>query len=394
MTDFKAIGTYTVEAYRVVNGTLFETSDGGTPEHLLAAMMREPRSQARRIAALVGIDADALAETATAAAPQPASDAGGYERDVDFTPTARLAIETAHAEARFQGDRLTSTQHLLSAMLRDERVLTPEFIAHAGLPRTAMLDVCRERLPLPTDDPDNILPVARDLRALSMDGMLPADAAEFLEVACRAGCNIIVSGPPQSGRTTLLAALCDAQTANDETLVLCTDTAEFSLPQGRDMIVFTTRMPGREAAPLQVMIREAARFRPGRLAVDGGAALDLDAQQAAFMLGANGGATLVVDASSARHALGALYVAGESVSDAAPTLCVSVHLERGPNGPRVASIADADVAQGSSDARILWIDRAGTLTCTGVTARHSRRIREQGGVAGPRPWLAAAELAH
>ena len=106
MTDFKAIGT------------LFETADGGTPEHLLAAMMREPRSQARRIAAIVGLDPESLAEAATAAAPRPAPDAGGYERDVDFTPSAHLAIAMAHAEARFQGDRLTSTQHLLSAMLR------------------------------------------------------------------------------------------------------------------------------------------------------------------------------------------------------------------------------------------------------------------------------------
>ena len=240
---------------------------------------------------------------------------------------------------------------------------------------------------------DSTLPVARDLRALSMDGMLPADAAEFLDVACRTGCTIVVSGPPRSGRTTLLAALCVAQTANNETLVLCTDTAEFSLPQDRDMMIFAARPPGREAAPLQVMIGEATRFRPERLAVDGVPTLDLDAQQAALMVGADGGAALVLDASTAQHALGALYVAGESVSDAAPTLCVSVHLEQGPHGPRVTEIADADVAHGASDARVLWTDRAGTLACTGVAARHSRRIREKGGVAGPRPWLATAELA-
>ena len=104
------------------DGHAVETSDGGTPEHLLAAMMREPRSQARRIAALVGIDAGELAETATAAAPRPASDAGGYEREVDFTPppppTVRLANAAAHAEARFLGDRLTNTQHLLDARPR------------------------------------------------------------------------------------------------------------------------------------------------------------------------------------------------------------------------------------------------------------------------------------
>ena len=108
----------------------------------------------------------------------------------------------------------------------------------------------------------------RDLRELVRLGSLTSQAAGFLHVAVRSGCNILVSGATQSGKTTLLGALL-ASSRPEERIVTVEETFELAVGNA-DTVAMQCRQPSLEGTgevTLRRLIKEALRMRPDRLVV-------------------------------------------------------------------------------------------------------------------------------
>jgi pilus assembly protein CpaF len=99
-------------------------------------------------------------------------------------------------------------------------------------------------------------------------GSLTDHAARFLEASVAAGVNILVAGGTQSGKTTLLNALCNAIPAR-ERIVTVEEVFELQ-PSAPDVVAMQTRQPNLEGSgeiPLRRLVKEALRMRPSRLIV-------------------------------------------------------------------------------------------------------------------------------
>ncbi|WP_335989887.1 CpaF family protein [Glycomyces sp. MUSA5-2] len=108
-----------------------------------------------------------------------------------------------------------------------------------------------------------------ELRAARMFG---ADIAAFLEAAVAARCNMIISGPFRSGKTTLLGALAGLLPAQ-ERLITIEDARELGLHRDSrhsQVVSFETREPNIEGAgevSASRLFREALRMSPDRIIV-------------------------------------------------------------------------------------------------------------------------------
>lgn len=108
----------------------------------------------------------------------------------------------------------------------------------------------------------------RDLAALEARGMLSESARTFLQLAMRAGLNILVSGPTHAGKTTLLSALLSAGASSDR-VVTVEETFEISC-RSADVVAMQCRPANLEGAgeiSLRRLVKEALRMRPDRLVV-------------------------------------------------------------------------------------------------------------------------------
>jgi pilus assembly protein CpaF len=108
----------------------------------------------------------------------------------------------------------------------------------------------------------------RSLATLVELGSLSQPAAEFLRVAVLSGCNILVSGATQSGKTTMLNALLSA-VREGERIVTVEETFELDLAAA-DHVAMQCRQPSLEGVgeiTLRRLIKEALRMRPDRLVV-------------------------------------------------------------------------------------------------------------------------------
>lgn len=108
----------------------------------------------------------------------------------------------------------------------------------------------------------------RDLGRLVELGSLTPVAADFLRAAMLAGCNILVCGATQSGKTTMLNALLAAAPPG-ERVVTVEETFEL-VPGTDDTVAMQCRQPSLEGTgeiTLRRLIKEALRMRPDRLVV-------------------------------------------------------------------------------------------------------------------------------
>jgi pilus assembly protein CpaF len=108
----------------------------------------------------------------------------------------------------------------------------------------------------------------RDLDTLVELGSLSASAAEFLRICVVAGCNILVSGATQSGKTTMLNSLLSA-VPTGERIVTVEETFELDLA-APDHVAMQCRQPSLEGVgeiSLRRLIKEALRMRPDRVVV-------------------------------------------------------------------------------------------------------------------------------
>jgi pilus assembly protein CpaF len=174
-------------------------------------------------------------------------------------------------------------------------------------------------------------------------GSITNQAARFLEASVGAGLNILVAGGTQSGKTTMLNALCGAIPAH-ERVITVEEVFELQvrLP---DVVAMQTRQANLEGTgeiPLRRLVKEALRMRPARLVV--GEVRQEECLDLLIALNSGVPGMCTLHANSAREALVKMctlpLLAGENVSAAfvVPTVAASVdlvvHLGLDANGQR------------------------------------------------------------
>jgi pilus assembly protein CpaF len=162
-------------------------------------------------------------------------------------------------------------------------------------------------------------------------GSLPDQAARFLEASVVAGLNILVAGGTQSGKTTMLNALCGAIPGR-ERIVTVEEVFELKV-DAPDVVGMQTRQPNLEGTgeiPLRRLVKEALRMRPSRLIV--GEVRQEECLDLLIALNSGLPGMCTLHANSAREALVKMctlpLLAGENVSArfVVPTVAASVDL--------------------------------------------------------------------
>lgn len=179
-----------------------------------------------------------------------------------------------------------------------------------------------------------------DLVAL---GSLTPAAARFLAASVVAGLNVLVSGPTQAGKTTMLNALAGAIPPR-ERVITCEEVFELRIAH-RDLVALQCRQPSLEGTgeiTLRRLVKEALRMRPRRIVI--GEVREAESLDMLIALNAGIPGMCTVHANSAREALTKIctlpLLAGENVSAAfvVPTVASAidlvVHLEMDARGRR------------------------------------------------------------
>jgi pilus assembly protein CpaF len=162
-------------------------------------------------------------------------------------------------------------------------------------------------------------------------GSVTEQAARFLEASVAAGLNILVAGGTQSGKTTMLNALCGAIPGR-ERVVTVEEVFELQIA-APDVVGMQTRQPNLEGTgeiPLRRLVKEALRMRPSRLIV--GEVRQEECLDLLIALNSGLPGMCTLHANSAREALVKMctlpLLAGENVSASfvVPTVAASVDL--------------------------------------------------------------------
>ncbi len=167
-----------------------------------------------------------------------------------------------------------------------------------------------------------------DLVAL---GSLTPQAGRFLAAAVAAGLNVLVSGPTQAGKTTMLNALAGAIPPR-ERVITCEEVFELRIAH-RDLVALQCRQPSLEGTgeiTLRRLVKEALRMRPRRIVI--GEVREAESLDMLIALNAGVPGMCTVHANSAREALTKVctlpLLAGENVTAAfvVPTVASAIDL--------------------------------------------------------------------
>lgn len=174
-------------------------------------------------------------------------------------------------------------------------------------------------------------------------GSLTPAAARFLAASVAAGLNILVSGPTQAGKTTMLNALGGAIPPR-ERVVTCEEVFELRIDH-RDLVAMQCRQPNLEGTgeiTLRRLVKEALRMRPSRIVI--GEVREAESLDMLIALNAGVPGMCTVHANSAREALTKIctlpLLAGENVTagfvvpTVASAIDLVVHLDVDPSGRR------------------------------------------------------------
>jgi pilus assembly protein CpaF len=162
-------------------------------------------------------------------------------------------------------------------------------------------------------------------------GALTEHAARFLEASVAAGQNVLIAGGTQSGKTTMLNALCGAIPGR-ERVITVEEVFELQLPLP-DVVGLQTRQPNLEGTgeiPLRRLVKEALRMRPSRLVV--GEVRQEECLDLLIALNSGLPGMCTLHANSAREALVKMctlpLLAGENVSASfvVPTVATSIDM--------------------------------------------------------------------
>ncbi|HEX2029354.1 MAG TPA: ATPase, T2SS/T4P/T4SS family [Nitriliruptorales bacterium] len=242
-----------------------------------------------------------------------------------------LAVPTTEAENRQVIDRLLATtqRHLdTTSPIVQARVLDGKARLTAAIPPIA----------------DRLSATIRRhiLRRESLTSMverasLTPAAAGFLWAAMQTATSVVVSGPPGSGKTSMLSALIAAVPTN-HCIRCCEEIRELSVPitHGAYYEARPPAMDGSGAVSLRDLVRFVLAMRPDHIVV--GEVRGAEAFELTRAVNAGCGFAVTVHANSARDALNALVnaaiMAGENVTEGivrkvfASAIDLVVHLDR------------------------------------------------------------------
>ncbi|WP_167131500.1 CpaF family protein [Paramicrobacterium chengjingii] len=225
----------------------------------------------------------------------------------------------------------------------------------------------------------------RTLDDLVSRDALSAEASAFLARSVRAGCNILVSGATQAGKTTLLGALLNS-VSQTERMITVEETFELDITAA-DVVGMQCRQPSLEGTgeiTLRRLIKESLRMRPDRIIV--GEVREAESLDLLIALNSGVPGACTLHANSAADALRKLctlpLLAGSNIDGAfvVPTVasCIDivVHCVRDASGMRRVSEIVAPTGQSSDgdlDATTIFQRSANGLSATGaVPERHDK----------------------
>ena len=221
-------------------------------------------------------------------------------------------------------------------------------------------------------------------------GSLTDQAARFLEASVAAGLNILVAGGTQTGKTTMLNALCGVIPAR-ERVITVEEVFELQL-RLPDVVPMQTRQANLEGTgeiPLRRLVKEALRMRPARLIV--GEVRQEECLDLLVALNSGVPGMCTIHANSAREAVTKLctlpLLAGENVGHAfvVPTVAASVdlvvHVATLPDGRRrlreVVALPGR-VENGVVEVADIFLTRGGALVRADGYPPHVERFAERG----------------
>jgi pilus assembly protein CpaF len=239
--------------------------------------------------------------------------------------------------------------------------------------------VCAAVPPIAADGP--CLSIRRfSAQTLPISAFADASVAALLRDALSGRCNIVVSGPTSSGKTTLLNSLL-AELAPGERVVTIEDTTELRVSTPN-----TVRLEARDATAdglgglaMSDLLRAALRLRPDRLVVG-----EVRGEEAVTLLSAlstgHDGSLATVHANGPLDALRRLEAMVLQGSPSWPLVAVRdllhasvdlvVHVVRGRDGRRaVAEVAEVVPPDGAA------LERVRSLVVGGVVRAPLRRVR-------------------
>ena len=280
----------------------------------------------------------------------------------ELTPvvmTASQVRDVVERMLRWSGRRLDLSQPFVDATLPDGSRL------HVVIP-----DVTREHWAV---NVRRFVVRPRNVHDLVSAGTLSAHAAQFLEASVVSGCNIVIAGGTQAGKTTLLNALLGSVPAR-ERIVSCEEVFEVRCNHP-DWVAMQTRdasLEGTGEIPLRRLVREALRMRPTRLIV--GEVRQAESLDLLVAMNSGMPSMSTLHANSAREAVTKLctlpLLAGQNIPGdfVVPTVAASVdlvvHTATDPKGRRrVREIAalTGRVESGTVEIASLFVDRGNGL---------------------------------
>lgn len=174
-------------------------------------------------------------------------------------------------------------------------------------------------------------------------GSLSSQAARFLAASIKAGCNVLVSGRTQAGKTTMIRALA-GEIPSGERIITCEEVFELGLTN-RDVVAMQCRqasLEGTGEVGLRRLVKESLRMRPDRIIV--GEVREAEAFDMLVALNSGLPGMSSIHANSAREAINKLctlpLLAAENVSSGfvtptvAATAGIVVHLTLDGKGRR------------------------------------------------------------
>ena len=280
----------------------------------------------------------------------------------ELTPvvmTASQVRDVVERMLRWSGRRLDLSQPFVDATLPDGSRL------HVVIP-----DVTREHWAV---NVRRFVVRPRNVHDLVSAGTVSVHAARFLEASVVSGCNIVIAGGTQAGKTTLLNALLGSVPAR-ERIVSCEEVFEVRCNHP-DWVAMQTRdasLEGTGEIPLRRLVREALRMRPTRLIV--GEVRQAESLDLLVAMNSGMPAMSTLHANSAREAVTKLctlpLLAGQNIPGdfVVPTVAASVdlvvHTATDPKGRRrVREIAalTGRVESGTVEIASLFVDRGNGL---------------------------------
>ncbi len=210
-----------IEAAREMGHTYIGT------EHVLLGLLREGSGVAAVALSARGITVMRYAEKLLAT-----ENSGEYSvlTADDFTPRAKAAMEAALTDAAMSGLRLAGTEHILSAILRDDTGVAVRLLRElGGRPQEVLTDIARANLPRSNDArapqksrTPTLEQFGRDLTALAREGRLDpvvgrqTEIRRVMQILCRrTKNNPCLIGEPGVGKTAVVEGLAQQIIAGD-----------------------------------------------------------------------------------------------------------------------------------------------------------------------------------